>query len=124
MVCRGWPGSGFSQVARNIRVAGAKRTPSVKGLLRDMQIARLALFEVNEKMPERRAATKGARTNAHNPGTARLYVVSGFTGWTTGFPDHNILLLALGHPHEVFSRFDIQLGLLPRRKRNAPASLI
>jgi len=28
---------------------GAKRTPLVKGLLRDMQIARLAPFEVNEK---------------------------------------------------------------------------
>src|SRR5215469_11072686 len=76
MVRRGWPASGFSQVARNIRVAGAKRTPLVKGLLRDMLIARLALFEVNEKMRERCAAMKGARANAHHPGTARLYVVS------------------------------------------------
>ena len=84
--CRGRPASGFSHVARNIRVAGAKRTPLVKGLLRDMQIARVALFEVNEKIRERCAATKGARTNAHHPGTARLYVVSGLWAGRQDFP--------------------------------------
>ena len=40
---------------------GAKRTPLVKGLLRDMQIARLAPFEVNEKMRGRCVATKAFR---------------------------------------------------------------
>jgi hypothetical protein len=49
-----------------------------------MQIASLAPFEVNEKMRERCAATKGARTNAHHGST-----ICGFwvTGWTTGFPE-------------------------------------
>ena len=39
---------GFLRVASNIHVAGGGM-PSVKGLLSNMQIARLILFEVNEK---------------------------------------------------------------------------
>ena len=37
-----------------------------------MQIARFVLFEVNEKMRERCAATKSARTNAHHIPNTKL----------------------------------------------------
>jgi hypothetical protein len=39
----------MSHVARNIRVAGAKENTFGQRSLSNMQIARLALFEVNEK---------------------------------------------------------------------------
>jgi hypothetical protein len=52
----------MSHVASNIRVPEEKNTFGQRSLS-NMQIARLALFEVNEKMRERCTLTKGVRTN-------------------------------------------------------------
>jgi hypothetical protein len=54
---RSTPTVGISHVASHIHVAGAGRNAFSQRFLNDMQIARLALFEVNEKrLPEKEAA--------------------------------------------------------------------
>src|SRR5215469_9639717 len=60
MAGRRWPAAGMSHVASNIHVAGRRNAFSQRSLS-NVQIARLALLEVNEKMPGRCAATKAFR---------------------------------------------------------------
>src|ERR1700751_1876913 len=46
---RSTPTAGISHVASHIHVAGARRNAFSQRFLNDMQIARLAVFDVNEK---------------------------------------------------------------------------
>jgi hypothetical protein len=47
MVCRGWPASGFSHVASNIRVAGGQKEHLWSKV--SEQLARYSLYGVNIK---------------------------------------------------------------------------
>src|SRR5262249_51696817 len=69
MVGRRWPAAGMSHVASNIHVAGRRNAFSQRSLS-NVQIARLALLEVNEKMPGRYAATKAVRHGGAQPWAA------------------------------------------------------
>jgi hypothetical protein len=65
----------MSHVASNIHVAGGRNAFSQKSLS-NMQIARLAVLEVNEKMRGRCAATKAFRHEGAQPWAAPLGDVS------------------------------------------------
>jgi hypothetical protein len=67
MVGRRWPAAGMSQVASNIHITGGRNDFSQRSLS-NMQIARLALFEVNEKMRGGCAETKAVRHGGAQPG--------------------------------------------------------